>query len=130
MQLERNQLAVFANGHKAGCLEARWSEKHKAFYYVSDELDEEGRRIAYFTTTVIDKPQRKRRKFSPSKENCKVMIHPLGGTEKSYVLPDGSNGKTRHCKEYYRYIAKSICYVDENGNIFAPYWAMIGAEHY
>lgn len=123
MTLKANQLVVFENGHKAGYLEAFWSNRHQAFVYVSDELDEEGNFIRYYSTTVIEKPCRNRRKFVPNEKNCTVEIFPLGETEKAYQIEDGTNGHTRHVKEYYKYIAKSICYTDENGRIYAPIWA-------
>jgi len=123
MELTRNQLVVFSNGHKANNLEAVWDRKHEAFCIVTDDLDEEGNRIRLYSTTVIEKPVRKSRKFVPSKESCTVQIFPIGETDKAYQVPDGSNGKIGHCKVYYKWIAKSICWADENGNIFAPKWA-------
>jgi hypothetical protein len=53
------------------------------------------------------------------------MIRPIGQTEKAYQLVDGSNGLIgRGCKVYYKYIAKSVCFIDENGDIYAPVWAL------
>lgn len=124
MELKPNELAVFENGHKADASEARWNERRQAYYYASDECDETGKRIIYWTTKVIEKPKKKRRKFDSSEKTCTVEIYPVGETEKAYQVPDGTNGKTRHVKEYYKYIAKSICYVDENGRIYAPKWAV------
>jgi len=123
MELKSNQLVAFSNGYKANRLETFWDQRHEAFCLVTDDLDDEGKRIRLYSTEVIEKPARARRKFSPSKTSCTVQIFPVGETEKAYQVPDGSNGKTGHCREYYKYIAKSICYVDESGNIFAPSWA-------
>ena len=126
MELTRNQLVVFEDGHKAGYLEAFWSNRRQAFCYVSDQLDEDGNRIKYFSTTVIEKPVRESKKFVPSKKSCPVQIYPLAESEKAYQIEDGTNGLVGRssCKEYYKWVAKSVCYVDENGNIFAPMWAM------
>ena len=126
MELQKNQQVLFENGHKADFMEARWSEKHQAFYYASDETDEEGKRIVYFSTNVIEKEKRKTSKFVPGEKSCTVRIMPLAETEKAYQIEDGSNGKIGRSsvKEYYKWIAKSVCYVDENGAIFAPAWAV------
>ena len=118
MELSKNQLVVFEDGHKEGYLEARWSERAQAFYSFS----EDGEKM--FSTTIIDKPQRKGGKFTPNAKNCTVQIDPIGETEKAYQIEDGSNGKVgRGCKVYYKFIAKSICYKDEDGRVFAPAWA-------
>ena len=119
MQLERNQLVVFEDGHTEGYLEARWSERSQAFYSFTDD----GEKV--FSTTIIEKPQRKSRKFTPTAKNCTVQITPCGETEKAYMIEDGSNGcvTRQKMRTYYKYIAKSICYVDSDGNVFAPIWA-------
>ena len=127
MELNRNQLVVFENGYKAGWLEARWSEKNKAFYIRTDEIDPEtGRYILLYSTEVIEKPTRKpRAKFVPTRENCQVLILPVSQTEKAYELEDGSNGLVgRGRRLYYKYVAKSVCFIDENGDIYAPAWAL------
>lgn len=118
MTLEKNQVVVFENGNREGYLEARWSERNQAFYTFTDD----GERI--FSTTIETKPERKKTKFAPSAKNCTVQINPCGETEKSYQVYDGSNGHVgRSARNYYKYIAKSICYIDDNGNIYAPNWA-------
>lgn len=117
MELNKNQVVVFEDGRKEGYLEARWSERNQAFY----SFNENGEKI--FSITIEEKPTKKS-KFIPNTKNCPVQIHPCGETEKSYQVYDGSNGRVgRGLKHYYKYIAKSICYVDENGNVFAPIWA-------
>lgn len=123
MELKKGQIVVFENGHEADVMEARWSETHKAFYYASDETDEEGKRKIFFSDVVINKESRKNRKFVPSEKNCKKQIYPISETEKAYVIEDGTDGHIKHTKEYFKYIAKSICFVDEEGRIFAPVWA-------
>lgn len=118
MELKKNQFVVFEDGHKEGYLEARWSERNQAFYSFS----ESGEKI--FSTKVIEK-QAKKSSFKPSAKNCTVEIHPYGETAKAYAVHDGSNGLVgRGFKAYTKYIAKSVCFVDENGKIFAPAWAM------
>ena len=120
MQLAKNQVVVFANGKREGYLEARWSERHQAFY----SFDEDGQKI--YSTDVQDLPIRKGiKKFMPSADACTVRIYPCGETKDAYILEDGSNGKiTRgNCRAYYRYVAKSICYQNNSGEIFAPVWA-------
>ena len=129
MELKRDQLVVFENGHKASNLEVIWDRKHEAFCLVTDDLDEEGNRIRLYSTTVVDKPIRARSKFTPSAESCTVQILPVGETEKAYQVPDGSNGKIGHRREFFRYIAKSICYVKQDGAIFAPSWATKNLDH-
>ena len=128
MELKANELVLFSNGEKAGLINGvMWSKKHQAFRFCSSDLDEDGNPVILYSTTIIQKPQRKSRsKFTPSKENCTVRIFPLAETSKAYQIEDGSNGKIGRssCKVYYKYIAKSICYTDENGNVFAPLWAM------
>lgn len=119
MELRKNQLVVFEDGHKEGYLEARWSERSQAFY----SFTEDGEKI--FSTTVIEKPKRNKKKFVPSEKNCTVLICPCGETEKAYQIYDGTNGciSRGNMKVYYKYIAKSICYVAEDGKIYAPAWA-------
>lgn len=132
MTLTKNQLVVFEDGHKEGYLEARWSDKKQAFYYIPEDengekmRDDYGKAIKLYSNTIIEKPARKRKKAEPSEKTCTVKIIPCGETEKAYRLYDGSNGKVSrgNRKDYYKYIAKSICYVNENGEIYAPAWAM------
>lgn len=53
MELERNQYVLFENGRKEGFYEARWSDKYQAFFTFTDDNQK------LFSTTIIDKPQRK-----------------------------------------------------------------------
>lgn len=128
MELKSNELVLFPNGETAGLINGvMWSERHQAFRFCSSDLDEDGNPVIYYSTTIIQKPERKsRKKFTPSKESCTVQIFPLGETDKAFEIEDGSNGKIGRstCKTYSKYVAKSICYIDENGKIFAPLWAM------
>lgn len=124
IELKKNQLVLFENGYKAKNTEICWSNKHNAFCLVTDEEDENGNRIRFYSTTVIDKPTKEKCSFVPSKSNCSVLIHPDFETEKAYGFYAGDNGHTKHVKYYYDYISKSICFIDENGNIFAPVFAI------
>ena len=64
--------------------------------------------------------------FTPSKDNCKVQIRVDHEMEKAYAVSSGSNGKGgRSAREYYQFVAKSICYI-EDGKVFAPSWATRG----
>lgn len=129
-ELDKNKLVVFDdNGKtiKVDRLGVCWSEKHQAWRTPSERFDESGCRIILYSTTVIDKPVRKSTKkpFVPSKETCTVWITPCGSTEKAYQIEAGWNGMWgRGRKEYYKYVAKSVCWIDEEGRIFAPAWAV------
>lgn len=122
MQLGKNQFVVFPDGEKQGYLEARWSERAQAFYKV-DQVD--GEYVKLYSTDVREKKNRKSAPFTPTKETCTVAIRPIGETEKAYQVEDGTNGciSRGNQKTYYKYIAKSICYVDQDGTIYAPKWA-------
>lgn len=124
MQLNKNQYVVFSNGEKHGYMEARWSERAQAFYTFVE--DEEGSRTKIYSMDIREKAPRAKKAFTPSAAACTVRINPHAETEKAYVLEDGSNGKiTRgNMKVYYKYIAKSVCFVADNGEIFAPSWAV------
>lgn len=117
MELLKNQVVVFSNGTKEGYLSARWSDRHNAFY----TFTENGEKL--FSTTVLTLAK-KETKFIPSAKNCKKQIFPVGETDKAYQIEDGSNGHIgRTCEAHYKYIAKSICYIDSDNNVFAPIWA-------
>lgn len=125
MELRKNQYVVFPNGRKEGYLEARWSERAQAFYTFVE--NESGDKVKMFSTDVMTKPERKRKAkaFVPSAQNCTVKIRPISETEKAYQIEDGSNGCITRGKMrvYYKYIAKSICWVAQDGSIYAPIWA-------
>lgn len=124
MTLSKNQYVTFPNGEKHGYLEARWSEKSQAFYTFAE--NEDGETIKLYSVNVSTKePKPHKAAFIPAATNCTVEIFPHGETEKAYQIEDGTNGKiTRgNYKAFYKYIAKSVCYVDVNGKIYAPIWA-------
>ena len=130
-KLCKNQRVFFEDGHSEGYLEARWSEKNHAFISFVELEDEDGyietvKMISNDVRTIETKTKAKK-KFIPNAKNCIVQIHPyaLKETEKAYAIEDGSNGLVgKKMKAYYKYIAKSVCYVDSNGNVFAPFWAL------
>ena len=45
-------LVVFPNGEKIDRLGVRWDDERRSFCYVSDDLDEDGRRIMYYSNTI------------------------------------------------------------------------------
>ena len=136
------KLVVFPDGIKVGRhddIDIRWDDEKQAWYkFVRDEdghfvenedwwLNDLPRYARIFSTKIIDDPDyrpRKKTKFIPSKENCPVKIFPCRSTEKAYKVVDGDDGYGRSKTIYYKWIAKSVCYVDENGNVFAPAWAV------
>lgn len=128
MTLNKNQVVVFPNGERQGWLEARWSERHQAFYTFIESDDEDARNglKKIFSTVIEEKPVRKSsKKFVPTAKNCPVLLDVCGETEKAYRVCTGTNGcVTRgNLRYYYKFVAKSICYVDENGKVFSPTWA-------
>lgn len=65
-------------------------------------------------------------KFVPSKENCTVCIKVHHETEKAYAVYAGHTSGYLYGKDIYEFVGKSICYVDEQGNVYAPKWATRG----
>ena len=123
-ELGKDEYVVFENGRKEGTAEARYPLKAQAFYTILK--DENNEIIRLYSNDVRKKSSKGKEKFQPSQESCKVEIEPAYETEKAYALYDGTNGmiSKQNMKVYYKFIAKSICYVDENGKIFAPAWAI------
>lgn len=122
--LTRNQYVLFSNGDKQGYLEARWSSRHNAFTTVV--VDEDGERIRLYSTDVYEKATRNKAEFMPTATNCPVRLDNITGeTDKAYIVCVGDNGSMIPSKlrYFYKYVAKSVCYVDENGVVFCPVWA-------
>ena len=64
------------------------------------------------------------KKFIPTKDNCTVPIIPDRETGKAYGIITGDNGKMFINRQlYYTWIAKSVCFIDTDGIIYAPVWA-------
>lgn len=121
MELEKNQCVLFENGRKEGYLEARWSEKYQSFITWDDDGNE------MHSTNIIEKPSRKKsvRKFTPSATTCTIQIFPCGEAEKCYItaVAYGPLKGGAPSKIHYEYTAKSICYINEQGDIFKPIWS-------
>lgn len=65
-----------------------------------------------------------KRKFVPTEGNCPIRIVPYGETDMAYAVDAGSNGLHGSSYRHYTcYVAKSVCYVDDAGRIFAPRFA-------
>ena len=58
IELSKNQLVLFENGHKAERTEVCWSNKHNAFALVTDETDDDGNRVIYYSTTIVEKAKK------------------------------------------------------------------------
>lgn len=122
MELNKDQLVLFEDGHTEGYLEARYSNKYQAFYYDKEiEIDGYPERIRLYSTTVIDKPRRKTAKQASVKM---VEIDVDHETAKAYAVVTGSNNKITDNRLYYQYIAKSICKIAD-GKVYAPVWAIM-----
>lgn len=65
-------------------------------------------------------------KFEPNKDNCTVQIKVHHETERAYAVWAGNAGGYLRSRDIYEFIGKSICYVDEDGRVFAPSWATRG----
>lgn len=63
------------------------------------------------------------KRFVPSEKTCDVRIQPDKITEKAYGVIVGDNGKWMHRQFQYAWIAKSVCWIDTDGTIYAPRWA-------
>lgn len=128
--LGKDEYVLFENGKKEGSTEVRYSFKEQAFYTELTDTngkivhDEDGRPIRIYSNNIQKKEKAKSEKFTPSAEKCTVQIFPEFETEKSYAIFSGINGSVINIKVYYSYIAKSICWKDESGKIFAPVWAI------
>lgn len=128
--LGKDEYVLFENGKKEGGSEVRYSFKKQAFYTeltdANGEIvrDEDGHPIRIYSNNRQKKEKAKNGKFTPSAEKCTVQIFPEFETEKAYAIFAGTNGLVKNVKVYYSYIAKSICWEDENGKVFAPAWAI------
>ena len=120
MELGKYERVRMPDGKLYGAISAHWSRKHNAFRVFTGEVDEYGLPIWMYGTEVVTVEPRKGR-FIPTKENCTCPVDVCDATEKAYAYYTGfySTKGVPH-KEW---IAKSICYVDENGNVFKPHWA-------
>ena len=65
-------------------------------------------------------------KFRPSAESCTVKIKVHHETEKAYAVYAGHSGGYLYGRDLYEFVAKSICYIDDDGDVYAPSWATRG----
>lgn len=100
---------------------AHWSRKHNAFRVCTDEVDEDGCPVYMYSTEVVTVEPRKG-KFKPTKENCLCLVDVCDSTDKAYAYYTGFYSTKG--KPHKAWVAKSVCYKDENGLVFAPAWAM------
>ena len=120
MELGRYEKVRMNDGKLHGHLEVHWSRKRNRFEALTDEYDNEGNPIVLYGTEIVTVEQKKK-KFVPTAENCTRRIDVCDVTDKAYAYYTGfysTNGKPH--KEW---IAKSICYKNEKGEVFAPCWA-------
>ena len=135
----KGKLVIFPDGKKVrqhDDIDIRWDDDHQTWYkFIYDEdgclvRNEDSGLPLYarmYATEIIDDPDyhpRKKTKFAPSKENCPIEIQPCGRTEKAYKVYAGNDGYGRTATHYYIWISKAVCYVDDDGRIFAPTWAI------
>jgi hypothetical protein len=120
MELGRYEKVRMPDGKLYGNLQARWFRKHNAFGVCTDKVDECGNPVWMYSNEVVT-VEPKKSKFVPTKENCTVLVDVCDVTDKAYAYYTGFvSTKGKYHKEW---IAKSICYVDENGKVFKPMWA-------
>lgn len=126
-ELDNDKIVVFDDNGKTVKISksSNAARFEKRFNLWKTPVGDDNNRYFIYSDKVIDKPHKEKRKFIPSAENCTVRIIPDYSTEKAFAIVDGSNGLIgKGCKIYYKFIAKSVCYIDETGNIFAPIWAV------
>lgn len=120
-ELEKYERVKMQDGKLYDGLCARWSRKHNAFRVLTNERDEDGNPVWLYGTEVVTVEPKKRGKFVPTKENCTCRLDVCEATEKAYCYYTGFYSTKG--KPHKAWIAKSICFVDENGEIYKPCWA-------
>lgn len=118
MELGKYERVRMPDGKLYDATSAHWSRKHNAFRVLTD--DENGNEVWLYGTEIVTVEPRKG-KFVPTKENCTRLVDVCDQTEKAYGYYTGFYSTKG--KPHKDWIAKSICYVDENGNVYAPVWA-------
>lgn len=122
MELGRYEKVLMNDGKLYGNLQAHWSRKRNRYEVHTGEYDEEGNPIVLYGTEVVTvEPKTRTKKFIPTAENCKRRLDVCDATDKAYAYYTGFySTKGKPHKEW---VAKSVCYKNENGEVFAPYWA-------
>ena len=120
MELGRYEKVRMNDGRLHGHLEVRWSRKRNRFEAHTGEYDNEGNPIVLYGTEIVT-VEPKKKKFVPTAENCTRRIDVCDATDKAYAYYTGfiSTKGVAHRE----WIAKSICYKNEKGEVFAPIWA-------
>lgn len=119
MELGKYEKVLMNDGKLHGYLEVRWSRKRNRFEIFTGEYDDEGNAIMLYGTEIVT-VEPKKQKFFPTAKNCTRKVDVCDVTEKAYGYYTGFyNTKGKPIKEW---VAKSVCYVDENGDVFAPNW--------
>ena len=122
MELGRYEKVRMNDGKLHGRLEVVWSIKRNRFEAFTGERDNEGNPIVLYGTEIVTvEPKKKKSKFIPTAENCTRRIDVCDATEKAYAYYTGLYSTKG--KPHKGWIAKSVCYKNENGEVFAPHWA-------
>ena len=117
MELTKYQKVRMNDGKLHGYLEVSWSRKRNRFEAHTGEYDAEGNPIVLYGTDIVT-VEPKKKKFVPTAENCTRLVDVCDATEKAYAYYTGFNSTKG--KPHKNWIAKSICYVNEKGEVFAP----------
>lgn len=118
MELGRYEKVRMPDGKLYGANCAHWSRKHNAFRVLTD--DENGNEVFMYSTDVVTVEPRKG-KFKPTKENCPCLVDVCDATDKAYAYYTGLYSTKG--KPHKAWVAKSVCYVDDSGNVYKPIWA-------
>ena len=51
-QITKNQYVLFPDGHKGQYTEVFFSVKHQSFAYASEEYDDDGKRVIYYSNDM------------------------------------------------------------------------------
>lgn len=120
MELGKHQKVRMNDGKLHGYLEVTWSRKRNRYEAHTGEYDADGNPIVLYGTEVVT-VEPKKKKFVPTAENCTRLVDVCDATEKAYAYYTGFYSTKG--KPHKNWIAKSVCYVNEKGEVFAPNWA-------
>lgn len=120
MELTKYQKVRMNDGKLHGRLEVSWSRKRNRFEAHTGEYDAYGNPVVLYGTEIVTVEQ-KEKSFVPTAENCTRLVDVCDATEKAYAYYTGFYSTKG--KPHKNWIAKSVCYVNEKGEVFAPNWA-------